>query len=240
MKATNRAKSLGTVVAFKSLQIQIVEDSKRSKTAQLTFDREPDSSRKARTMIVREKSLEAFDPASHDFSTMAHVVMLPVLVAAHEDLSDTEGGSSVQMDSGSGFDQGGITTPVSSEEDSNGPHSERSRYVYGSLILDRSRHEVVVQGREIVLTRKEFDLLECLLKYPGHVRPREVLLNAVWGYDYYGTTRTIDVHIRRLKQKIPMLNRAIVSVRGLGYKLTDRAINVGTDPWCCACGDLKD
>jgi DNA-binding response OmpR family regulator len=50
---------------------------------------------------------------------------------------------------------------------------------------------------------------------------REVLLNAVWGYDYYGTTRTVDVHIRRLKQKLPLLEEAIVSVKSLGYKLKD-------------------
>jgi DNA-binding response OmpR family regulator len=51
---------------------------------------------------------------------------------------------------------------------------------------------------------------------------REVLLNQVWGYDYYGTTRTVDVHIRRIKQKIPMLNDAIVSVKSLGYKLQEQ------------------
>jgi DNA-binding response OmpR family regulator len=53
------------------------------------------------------------------------------------------------------------------------------------------------------------------------VLTRDVLLNAVWGYDYYGTTRTVDVHVRRLKQKIPLLNDAIVSVKSLGYKLRD-------------------
>ncbi|WP_246507853.1 winged helix-turn-helix domain-containing protein [Nitrospira defluvii] len=87
--------------------------------------------------------------------------------------------------------------------------------------MDISRHEVLVNGREVGLTRKEFDLLECLLKHPGHVRSRDVLLNVVWGYDYYGTTRTVDVHIRRLKRKLPLLDRAILCVRGLGYKLKD-------------------
>jgi DNA-binding response OmpR family regulator len=53
------------------------------------------------------------------------------------------------------------------------------------------------------------------------VLTREVLLSAVWGYDYYGTTRTVDVHIRRLKQKLPLLEEAIVSVKSLGYKLRD-------------------
>jgi two-component system, OmpR family, alkaline phosphatase synthesis response regulator PhoP len=54
------------------------------------------------------------------------------------------------------------------------------------------------------------------------VLTRDALLNAVWGYDYYGTTRTVDVHIRRLKQKMPSLNDAIISIKSLGYKLKDR------------------
>lgn len=98
---------------------------------------------------------------------------------------------------------------------------EHSRYVYGPLVLDASRREVSVNGHEIQLSLKEFGLLEYFLKQPGYVRTREMLLNAVWGYDYYGTTRTVDVHVRRIKQKIPFLASAIISVRSLGYKLRD-------------------
>jgi DNA-binding response OmpR family regulator len=65
-------------------------------------------------------------------------------------------------------------------------------------------------------------LLEQLLRHPGRVLTRDVLLNTVWGYDYYGTTRTVDVHIRRLKLKILLLEDAIISVKSLGYKLKDR------------------
>jgi len=97
-----------------------------------------------------------------------------------------------------------------------------SRSVYGPLVLDRSRHEVKANGKEITLTAKEFGLLDYMLRHPGRVLTREVLLNAVWGYEYYGTTRTIDVHVRRLKQKIPFLNDAIVSIKSLGYKLKER------------------
>ena len=64
-------------------------------------------------------------------------------------------------------------------------------------------------------------MLEHLLRNPGRVLTRDFLLNVVWGYEYYGTTRTVDVHIRRLKQKIPLLNDAIVSVKSLGYKLKE-------------------
>lgn len=103
---------------------------------------------------------------------------------------------------------------------------EHSRYVYGPLVLDTSRREVSVNGHEINLTLKEFGLLECFLKHPGYVRTREMLLNVVWGYDYYGTPRTVDVHVRRIKQKIPFLTTAIISVHSLGYKL--REDNLGS------------
>ncbi|MGA6828406.1 response regulator transcription factor [Nitrospira sp. NS4] len=99
--------------------------------------------------------------------------------------------------------------------------TKHTSYSYGPLIMDLSRHEVIVEGKEVTLTAKEFGLLEHLLRNPGRVLTRDVLLNAVWGYDYFGTTRTVDVHIRRLKQKLPLLNEAIVSVKSLGYKLSD-------------------
>ena len=100
---------------------------------------------------------------------------------------------------------------------------KRTVYRYGSLTMDLSRHEVKIQGKDIPLTAKEFGLLEHLLRNPGRVLTREVLLNHVWGYDYFGTTRTVDVHVRRLKQKIPLLDDAILSVKSLGYKLKDPA-----------------
>jgi len=100
---------------------------------------------------------------------------------------------------------------------------KRTSYAYGPLLVDLSRHEVLINGEEIPLTAKEFGLLEQLLHHPGRVLTRDVLLNAVWGYDYYGTTRTVDVHIRRLKLKIPLLDNAIISVKSLGYKLSDLA-----------------
>jgi two-component system alkaline phosphatase synthesis response regulator PhoP len=98
---------------------------------------------------------------------------------------------------------------------------EPSRYRYQTLVMDLKRHEVKETGREVPLTAKEFGLLEHLMRNPGRVMTREVLLNSVWGYDYYGTTRTVDVHIRRLKQKIPLLKEAITSVKSLGYKLKE-------------------
>jgi two-component system alkaline phosphatase synthesis response regulator PhoP len=103
---------------------------------------------------------------------------------------------------------------------------EISTYRYGVLQLNPSRHEVTVDGEEVVLTAKEFGLLEHLLRNPGRVLTRDVLLNSVWGYDYHGTTRTVDVHVRRVKQKLPMLNNAILSVKSLGYKLKEDGVPV--------------
>lgn len=101
-------------------------------------------------------------------------------------------------------------------------HEKATALSYGPIQMDLTRHEVIVQGQEVTLTAKEFGLLEHLLRHPGRVLTRDVLLNGVWGYDYYGTTRTVDVHIRRLKLKMPILNDAIISVKSLGYKLSDQ------------------
>ena len=101
------------------------------------------------------------------------------------------------------------------------PSTGPDLYRYDTLTMDLARHEVTIGTKEIPLTAKEFGLLEHLLRHRGRVLTREVLLNAVWGYDYYGTTRTVDVHVRRLKQKLPLLEEAIVSVKSLGYKLKD-------------------
>ena len=97
-----------------------------------------------------------------------------------------------------------------------------SSFTFGPLAMNLSRHEVTVSGKDVPLTAKEFGLLEHFLRQPGRVLTRDVLLNAVWGYDYYGTTRTVDVHIRRLKLKIPFLVESILSVKSLGYKLSDQ------------------
>ena len=86
----------------------------------------------------------------------------------------------------------------------------------GSLSLDISRHEVEYEGEKITLTPKEFELLRYLLVNQGRVLSRELLLEKIWGYEYAGDTRTVDVHIRRLRKKI---NESLIeTVRGVGYK----------------------
>jgi DNA-binding response OmpR family regulator len=101
--------------------------------------------------------------------------------------------------------------------------AEQPSLRYGPLLLDVTKHEVRCEEQDIALTAKEFGLLEHLLHHRGRVLTRGALLNAVWGCDYHGTTRTVDVHVRRLKEKLPMLNTAIVSIKSLGYKLKEAA-----------------
>jgi two-component system, OmpR family, response regulator RegX3 len=93
--------------------------------------------------------------------------------------------------------------------------------VVGDVELDPDRHDVVVRGDTIALPLKEFDLLHLLLANAGRVMPRDLLIDRVWGHDYVGDTKTLDVHVKRLRSKIesdPALPTRIVTIRGLGYK----------------------
>ena len=97
---------------------------------------------------------------------------------------------------------------------------ESPALTFESLVIDTDRHVVSVHGNEVRLTAKEFLLLKYLVEHRGRVLSRDVLLSDVWGYRYTGGTRTVDVHIRRLRDKLPALSRAIVTVKQFGYKLT--------------------
>lgn len=89
----------------------------------------------------------------------------------------------------------------------------------GNLTIDPAKREVEVEGRSIGLRTREFDLLYILTKNPSVVFSREQLLSEVWGYDFYGETRTVDVHIARLRDKLKSAGVAIETVWGIGYKL---------------------
>jgi DNA-binding response OmpR family regulator len=91
----------------------------------------------------------------------------------------------------------------------------------GSLVMDLARHTVSDNGKDVTLTAKEFMLLQYLLQHRGRVLSRDVLLEDVWGYRYTGGTRTVDVHVRRLREKLPMLVTALVTVKQFGYKVDD-------------------
>ena len=92
---------------------------------------------------------------------------------------------------------------------------------YGSITIDSGRHVVTVDGQEVRLTAKEFLLLLYLVQHRGRVLSRDLLLTDVWGYQYTGGTRTVDVHIRRLREKVPVLANAIETIKQFGYKLVD-------------------
>ncbi len=86
------------------------------------------------------------------------------------------------------------------------------------LVIDPDTCEVTVEGRKADLTYKEYELLKLLASNKGHVFTREALLDKIWGYDYYGGDRTVDVHVRRLRSKIEQSNAYIETVRNIGYK----------------------
>jgi two-component system alkaline phosphatase synthesis response regulator PhoP len=104
----------------------------------------------------------------------------------------------------------------------------RGRDMPGSegLVVDVERRRVTLDGRPIDLTYTEFELLRTLRAYPGRVFSREDLLSRVWGQDFYGDTRTVDVHIRHLREKLgedPAHPRFIETVRGVGYRFREAA-----------------
>jgi two-component system alkaline phosphatase synthesis response regulator PhoP len=94
---------------------------------------------------------------------------------------------------------------------------------YGPIVVDTDRHVVTAHGEDVVLTAKEFLLLVYLMQHRGRVLSRDVLLTDVWGYRYTGGTRTVDVHVRRLREKLPLMIEALVTVKQFGYKLVDPA-----------------
>ncbi len=90
---------------------------------------------------------------------------------------------------------------------------------FGTLKVDLDRHLVHDGTQDVKLTAKEFLLLQYFLEHRGRVLSRDLLLSDVWGYQYTGGTRTVDVHVRRLREKLPLLTNAIETVKQFGYKL---------------------
>ncbi|NLG81524.1 MAG: response regulator transcription factor [Bacilli bacterium] len=99
--------------------------------------------------------------------------------------------------------------------------TEEHTITLGNLMIDLNRHEVFVKGRLIPLTRKEFDLLLFLIKNKGIALSRDVLLETLWGFEYDGDTRIVDVHIFKLREKLVNSNVVIVTKRGIGYMLEE-------------------
>lgn len=100
-------------------------------------------------------------------------------------------------------------------------HSEDEKEIIriGCLEVNQLEHKVSVGGSEVVLTLKEYELLRKFLQHPGIVFSRDKLLNDIWGYEFSGETRTVDVHIRTLRQKLGEAGELIETIRGVGYRM---------------------
>jgi len=114
------------------------------------------------------------------------------------------------------------TAPTSAQPEGTAPADPEEQVLsVGEVTLDVTRHRVWVRGQEVHLRRKEFDLLTLLMENAGRVLTREVLIDRIWGSDYVGDTKTLDVHIKRLRSRIeeqPSHPRWITTVRGVGYR----------------------
>lgn len=120
-----------------------------------------------------------------------------------------------------GHEMAASGAPQSEISDSSG---HKPLLTVAGISLDDNEHQVSVRGTEVFFPLKEYELLRYLMKNAGNVLRREQLIDHVWGADYVGDTKTLDVHIKRLRSKIeedPAHPKIIVTIRGLGYKMTD-------------------
>jgi two-component system phosphate regulon response regulator PhoB len=102
-----------------------------------------------------------------------------------------------------------------------GEAAARTRIQNGAVVIDEERHQLLVDGRDVVLTATEFRLLKLLMERRGRVQSRENLLVNVWNYDTEIETRTVDTHIRRVREKLGPHAHMIETVRGVGYRAVD-------------------
>nr|WP_303740615.1 response regulator transcription factor [Lutispora saccharofermentans] len=116
-----------------------------------------------------------------------------------------------------------IMRRLNESKDSSEGKTEKSKIRFGELEIDEEKYEVKNNGKKVTLTLKEFELLKILAENPGRVMTRDYLLDAVWGYEYGGETRTVDVHIRHLRRKLwgDEGEGMIKTIRGVGYKFDE-------------------
>ncbi|MDD7385275.1 MAG: response regulator transcription factor [Actinomycetaceae bacterium] len=108
------------------------------------------------------------------------------------------------------------------QQESDGEKIIETPLKVGAITLDELRHTVTVDGYDVVLALKEYMLLEMLMENEGIVLTRDRLLDDVWGYEFHGETRTVDVHVRTLRKKLGAAGRQIETVRGVGYKIVSQ------------------
>ena len=102
------------------------------------------------------------------------------------------------------------------------PSAETHLLTAGGLSMNLDEHRVIVNGESVSLTLKEYEMLHAMMEHPGIVFTRDQLLNDIWGMDYDGETRTVDVHMRTLRQKLGECGHLIETVRGVGYRLVNK------------------
>jgi DNA-binding response OmpR family regulator len=163
-------------------------------------------------------------------------VNVPVVVVIHE-------GGLVALSVDWGFDEILLPTAGPAEVDARlrlvvarrateSSAGRSSALVLGELVIDESTYTVRLRGRPLELTYKEFELLKYLAQHAGRVFSRAQLLAEVWGYDFFGGTRTVDVHVRRLRAKLgPEHEQLIGTVRNVGYKFVRPVRTMGSRQW---------
>ena len=152
----------------------------------------------------------------------AHISTPILMLTARDDTSDKIGGLDCGADDymTKPFDSGELMARVRTALRHAGQNQPKEKtYSLGSLFVDPERHIVRDGDRDVTLTLKEFQVLCLLMERAGTVFTRDQLLNTIWGYEFDGASRTVDVHIRTLRQKLGEAGSCIQTIRGIGYKI---------------------
>ena len=175
-------------------------------------------------LVDASHDLEAAEEATRRLSLAWETGLPPIVVVVNE---DSVGRFRLEL----GADDFLLTTASTGEISARlamatrraGMGDEATVLRIGDLTVNPDNYQVYVRGRPLDLTYKEFELLKFLAQRPGRVCDRDMLLREVWGYDYYGGTRTVDVHIRRLRAKLGAEHEALIeTIRNVGYRLVPR------------------
>ena len=102
-----------------------------------------------------------------------------------------------------------------------GQMEQNDQLIFGGIIVDKTAHQVLIDGQQVDLSYKEFELLTYFIENKGIALSREKILNNVWNYDYFGDARTIDTHVKKLRSKLGSKGDMIKTIWGMGYKLEE-------------------
>jgi len=170
--------------------------------------------------------VEALDQFDAGRAALTRIRAVPALAEVPSLVAVTVG-QAQRLDGNDGFDDFVLVPYVPAElymrirraEWRRSEFAGKERIKIGAMCIDLAGHEVTVDGRTVDLTHQEFALLKFLSQNRGRVFSREQLLNRVWGVNYYGGSRTVDIHVRRLRMKLGPVADPIETVRGVGYKM---------------------